>query len=80
MVPVVGDVISFLFPFKDGLRRVEGFSGHIAVAGRIVIPTKEGSDAVLSLCDVTMATTVDAEALSEYLELGFGLFVDRYAE
>lgn len=78
VVPVIGDTVSFLFPTTTGTHPVDGFVGQIKIEHRILIPGQKEPELLIMLEDVILPTRTHAEALAEYLERGFDLYVERY--
>lgn len=78
VTPMIGDSVSFLFPTRSKVSPVEGFVGQIKIEHRILIPDQKEPELLIMLEDVTMPTLAHAEALADYLERGFDLYVERY--
>jgi hypothetical protein len=75
VTPQIGDTISFAFP--RGLARVVGFNGMLWVKDRI-LNAGGGSNVLLALNDLLVATLEEASVVAAYLEKGFGLGIHTY--
>lgn len=78
--PAVGDAIWFLNPGNGAQMPSCGFSGVLNVERRSLAANEKDGQLRVSLSDLTVPTTADARAISEYIERGFGLFVDIYGD
>ena len=57
-----------------------GFQDVLEVERRSLIANEPNNHMRLGLSDLNSPTTNDARAVAEYLEAGFGLFVDAYGD
>ncbi|SHM96348.1 hypothetical protein [Rhizobacter sp. OV335] len=81
VVPQTGNTISFMFPNNDVQPMiVSGFDGLLTVAGVRFAPQSLKTAITLDLGEITVQTREDARKVMTYLENGFGLFGDEYAE
>ena len=77
VIPQIGDAISFLFP-KGGLA-VPRSARLIRVIDRII--SANGEDRVaLSLADLTVETTSDAQHIMTFFEEAYGFFGEPFGD
>ncbi len=78
--PRIGESISFLFPLNEKIRPLEGewWPESLLVKNVTHAPVLAGASVLLALEPVVLESRNQCEAYAEYLENGFGLFVDVY--
>jgi hypothetical protein len=78
-VPAVGETVSFAVPLKDvPVPTALGFTSNIPVEHVFPASPEIGGVPLLSLADVNVITSAEAEAVFTYFERGFDLFADRF--
>ena len=73
--PQGGDTVSFIFPINKTVMPLPWFNGLLRVEHRLITPIGAGHDVSVMLEDITVDTISQANALNEYLTIGFGLDV-----
>lgn len=76
VAPMVGDKIWFTDTADDIPFPLSGFGGYVTVERRMLTANSENGGLLIMLSDLVLPTENDARAVAEYLESGFGLFVD----
>lgn len=78
-IPPIGSLIVLTRPANGVLPiTVDGFSGHLQVAGLRFEPSSSTTSIAASLEDVVVPTGADGLKVMRYLADGFGLFAEEY--
>jgi hypothetical protein len=78
-LPIVGETVSFAVPIKEvPLPTALGFTPNILVEHVFPATPEIGGVPLLSLADVNVITSAEAEAVFACFERGFDLFADRF--
>lgn len=78
--PNLGDKIWFTVTANSVPFPSRGFDGCLTVERRMLNANPINSELFVLLSDLVVPTDGDARAVAEYLEEGFGLFVDIYGD
>jgi hypothetical protein len=80
-LPQVGEAVEFFRPSRPVPKLdVDGFTPRIVVE-HVALPPEDGAGLPsLSLRNVKVTTSAEAETVFSYFENGFGLFADRFQE
>lgn len=77
-VPAVGDKVLLTSPANGVPFPFAGFDGHLMVERRIFTANATRNALIVLLSNLIVPTESDVLSLTEYLEKGFGFFVDIY--
>jgi len=79
IVPEIGDIVNFGVSKEGHIEEPLVFGAHLKVTDR-VISVDSDAEIALSLSDLTLATSGDAEKAMTYFENRYGLMANRWAD